>query len=120
MLLPPFFPEAPGNWLMVREPPRGEQKAGALPVHAQEQPYIPASKPVLGPAQETQVSLVGYNLGAGEVQVRAQVLGADGKEVGAGEIQVLEREARRGRTACWPAVQGRRAAARRVPRCRSP
>ena len=92
VLLPPFFPEAPGRWLMVREQPRGEQKEVPYPFMLKDQPYIPSSKPVLGPGQEAQVSLVGYNLGSGDVQVRAQVFGADGKEVAPGQIQVLGRE----------------------------
>ncbi|MFP5284706.1 MAG: VWA domain-containing protein, partial [Thermoanaerobaculia bacterium] len=92
VLLPPFFPEAPGRWLMVREQPRGEQKDVPYPFMLKDQPYIPSSKPVIGPGQATQVSLVGYNLGSGDVQVRAQVFGADGKEVAPGQIQVLGRE----------------------------
>lgn len=92
VLLPPFFPEPAGKWLMVREQPRGEQKDVPYPFMLKDQPYIPASMPVLGPGQETQVSLVGYNLGVGDVQVRTQVLGADGKEVAPGEMKVLGRE----------------------------
>jgi VWFA-related protein len=92
VLLPPFFPEAPGRWLMVREQPRGEQKDVPYPFMLKDQPYIPSSKPVIGPGQEAQVALVGYNLGSGDVQVRAQVFGADGKEVAPGQIQVLGRE----------------------------
>jgi VWFA-related protein len=91
VLLPPFFPEAPGKWLMVREQPRGEQNV-PYPFMLKDTPFIPSSKPVLGPGQEAQVSLVGYNLGSGEVQVRAQVLGADGKEVAPGQLQVQGRE----------------------------
>jgi len=92
VLLPPFFPEAPGRWLMVREQPRGEKKDVPYPFMLKDQPYIPSSKPVIGPGQQAQVSLVGYNLGSGEVQVRAQVFGADGKEVAPGQFQVLGRE----------------------------
>ncbi|MFL6289328.1 MAG: hypothetical protein ACJ759_00340, partial [Thermoanaerobaculia bacterium] len=92
VLLPPFFPEAPGRWLMVREQPRGEKKDVPYPFMLKDQPFIPSSKPVIGPGQAAAVSLVGYNLGSGEVQVRAQVFGADGKEVAPGQIQVLGRE----------------------------
>lgn len=92
VLLPPFFPEPAGKWLMVREQPRGQQKEVPYPFMLKDQPYIPASIPVLGPGQEAQVSLVGYNLGAGDVQVRTQVVGADGKEVAPGELKVLGRE----------------------------
>jgi hypothetical protein len=92
VLLPPFFPEPAGKWLMVREQPRGQQKDVPYPFMLKDQPYIPASMPVLGSGQEAQVSLVGYNLGAGDVQVRTQVMSADGKEVAPGELKVLGRE----------------------------
>lgn len=92
VLLPPFFPEPPGKWLMVRENPRGEQQQAPYPFMLKQQPYIPASLPVLAPGQEAQVALVGYNLGAGDLKLAAKVLTADGKEVGPGELKVVERE----------------------------
>jgi VWFA-related protein len=91
VLLPPFFPEAPGKWLMIREQGR-EAKNVPYPFMAKDQPYIPSSMPVIGAGQEAAVSLVGYNLGAGDVQVRTQIFGADGKEVAPGEMKVLGRE----------------------------
>jgi VWFA-related protein len=91
VLLPPFFPETPGKWLMIRE--QGRDTANIpYPFMAKDAPYIPSSMPVLGAGQEAAVSLVGYNLGAGDVQVRAQIFGADGKEVAPGELKVLGRE----------------------------
>jgi VWFA-related protein len=95
VLLPPFFPEAPGKWLMIREQGR-EMTNVPYPFMARDQPYIPSSMPVLGSGQEAAVSLVGYNLGAGDVQVRAQIFGADGKEVAPGEMKVLGRESAAG------------------------
>jgi len=92
VLLPPFFPEAPGKWLMIREQVQGPQPNIPYPFMLKDQPYIPASMPVLGAGQEAQVSLVGYNLGAGDVQIKTQVFGADGREVAPGEIKVLGRE----------------------------
>jgi VWFA-related protein len=90
VLLPPFFPEAPGKWLMIREQGR-EAKNVPYPFMTKNTPYIPSSMPVLGSGQEAAVSLVGYNLG-GDVQVKAQIFGADGKEVAPGEMKVLGRE----------------------------
>jgi VWFA-related protein len=92
VLLPPFFPEAPGKWLMAREAVPAGEKAVPYPFMQRDQPYIPASKPVLALGEPAAVSLVGYNLGPGDLQVVTQVLAADGKEVGPGDIQVLERE----------------------------
>jgi VWFA-related protein len=94
-LLPPFFPEAQGKWLLTREAPRGGAVASQNPPYPfmiHDQPYIPASRPVLGAGQEAQLSLVAYNLGAGEVKADAKVLGADGKEVQAADLKVTDRE----------------------------
>jgi VWFA-related protein len=92
VLLPPFFPEAPGKWLMAREAVPAGEKQVPYPFMQRDQPYIPASKPVLALGETAAVSLVGYNLGPGELQVRSQVLSVDGRELGPGEIQVIERE----------------------------
>ncbi len=92
VLLPPFFPEAPGRWLMAREAVPAGEKPAPYPFMQRDQPYIPASKPVLPLGELAAVSLVGYNLGGGEVEVRCQVLSADGQEIGPADVQVLERE----------------------------
>lgn len=92
VLLPAFFPEPAGRWLMIRE----TQKPGApnvpYPFMMKDQPYIPASKPALGSGQEAAVSLVGYNLAQGDLTAEGKVLTLDGKEVGNGQIKVLSRE----------------------------
>ena len=93
VLLPPFFPEPANKWLILREAQRAGQKEVPYPFIAGEEPYVPASKPVLVPGQEAKLSLVVYNLGAGAVRVRAKVLGADGKEVSGGRIKLLEHRA---------------------------
>ena len=92
-LLPPLVPEPPNRWLMTRESPRGEYKQAPYPFMLAGTPYIPASRPVLVPGQETQLALVGYSLGEGKVEAQARVLGLDGKEVGPATIEVLKREA---------------------------
>jgi VWFA-related protein len=93
VLLPPFFPEPTGKWLIVREAPRAGQGEVAYPFLAGTEPYVPASQPVLAPGREARLSLVVYNLGAGAVRVRAKVLAADGKEVSGGRIKLLEHQA---------------------------
>jgi len=93
VLLPPFFPEPTGKWLILREAPRAGQKEVPYPFIAGEEPYVPASRPVLVPGQEAKLSLMVYNLGTGAVRVRAKVLGADGKEVSGGRIKLLEHRA---------------------------
>ncbi|HVR98048.1 MAG TPA: VWA domain-containing protein [Thermoanaerobaculia bacterium] len=93
VLLPPFFPEAPGKWLMVREAPRGDKPRDVpYPFMQKQQPYIPASLPILTPGQETPLALIGYHLD-GDLQAAARITSKDGKEAGNGEIRLLEREA---------------------------
>jgi VWFA-related protein len=93
-LLPPFFPETPGKWLMAREAPReGQAQNVDYPFMQDQRPYIPASKPVLTPGQEAPVSLVAYNLGAGDVKAQTRVLSLDGKEMGTGDLKLLGSEA---------------------------
>ena len=92
-LLPPFFPEPGGKWLMAREAPReGTAQNVPYPFMQDQQPYIPASKPVLTPGQDAPLSLVAYNLGSGDVKAQAKVLSADGKEMGTGDLKLLGSE----------------------------
>ena len=90
VLLPPFFPEPPNRWLLSRETPRGPQVP--YPFMAKQQPFIPAARPALAAGQEVPLSLVGYNLGTGDLKAEGRILARDGKEVGGGEVRVLARE----------------------------
>jgi hypothetical protein len=90
VLLPAFFPEPPGRWLMVRE--ARPEEGVAYPFMAGDAPYIPASLPRLTPGQESPVSLVAYHLPPGEVQAEARVQTADGRDAGEGRLRVLERQ----------------------------
>jgi VWFA-related protein len=93
VLLQPFFPEAPGRWVMVKEAPRqGKQEAPPYPFVIQEKAYVPASVPVVPAGQEVAVALVGYHLPAGVFQGRARLLAADGKDLGEGELKIGRRE----------------------------
>jgi hypothetical protein len=56
------------------------------------EPYVPASLPVLAAGQESRMSLVGYNLGAGQVRVESKVLTQDGQDLGPADLRVLSRE----------------------------
>jgi len=91
VLLPPFFPETPGRWLMVREA-KSRQGNADYPFMARNQPYIPASLPALEPGRDAAMALVGYHLAAGPLAVQAVVLTAEGKEAGEGKIAMLNRE----------------------------
>ncbi|HEX3128076.1 MAG TPA: VWA domain-containing protein [Thermoanaerobaculia bacterium] len=90
-LLPAFFPEPPGRWLMVRE--ARPEEGVAYPFLSGGAPYIPASLPRLAPGQEAAVSLVAYHLPPGEVQAEARLRTSEGRDAGVGRLRVLGREA---------------------------
>ncbi len=92
VLLPAFFPDTTNRWLMIREQGRPTRESVQYPFMAKENPFVPTSMPVVGGGQEALLSLVGYNLAAGDLQARAQILDADGKDAGPGEVKVLGRE----------------------------
>ncbi|HET9229160.1 MAG TPA: hypothetical protein VFR31_20950, partial [Thermoanaerobaculia bacterium] len=91
VLLPAFFPEPVGKWLIVREAAREGDRQVPYPFMAGEEPYIPASLPAVGPGEETRVSLVGYHLKDGRLQAEARILTSDGLEAGNGEVRVVQR-----------------------------
>jgi VWFA-related protein len=91
VLLPAFFPEEPGRWLIVREAAREGDRSVPYPFMAGEQPFIPASRPAFTPGQEATVALVGYHLGEGDLRANARVLTADGREAGPAELHVVRR-----------------------------
>ncbi|MFL6291289.1 MAG: VWA domain-containing protein [Thermoanaerobaculia bacterium] len=91
VLLPPFFPEARGEWLVAREAPRAGRRELPMPFRMGDQPFLPSALPVLG-AGEARFALLGYNLaGEGDLQVRSQVLTADGRELQAGDLSLVSR-----------------------------
>ncbi|HEY4594671.1 MAG TPA: VWA domain-containing protein, partial [Thermoanaerobaculia bacterium] len=90
-LLPALFQEAPGRWLPAREAVKeGEQLP--YPFMLKNQPYVPASRPVLTPGQESRLVLEGYNLRPGDWKTRVQVMAADGREVSGGAFKVVDKE----------------------------
>ncbi len=91
VLLPPFFPDAAGRWLVLREA-KVRQGEVPYPFMSGSQPYIPASHPALRPGESAAVSLVGYHLGEGNLAAQAIVMTIDGKEAGEGTIEILSRE----------------------------
>jgi VWFA-related protein len=92
VLLPPFFPEPAGKWLMVREAVQKGDPEVPYPFMIGEEPYVPASLPVLSPGQEARLSLVGYNLGGGDLRLESRVLSQDGREIGPADLRLTGRE----------------------------
>jgi len=93
LLLPPFFMESPGTWVLVREQAgEGAQQASVVyPFTVNGEPYIPAARPSLAPESASRLCLVGYNLGAGELRLDARVTAADGSQVEGGKLVLVER-----------------------------
>ncbi|HVG06771.1 MAG TPA: VWA domain-containing protein [Thermoanaerobaculia bacterium] len=91
VLLPPFFPEQPGQWLIVREAPREGDRTVPYPFLAGVEPYIPSSLPKLAPGKQAAMSLVVYHLQPGELRAEARILTPDGREAGTGEVRIVQR-----------------------------
>ncbi len=93
VLLPPFFPEAKGEWLVAREAQRPGRRELPMPFRMGDKPFLPAAMPILGTG-ESRFALLGYNLAdEGDLQVRSQVLTADGRELQAGDLSLVSRAA---------------------------
>ena len=93
VVLPPFFLERPGQWVMVRESASdGEQRSIVYPFTIKGQPYIPAARPQLTAGGEAaQFCLVGYNLADGELHLASRIFTEDGRDVGSGDLAFIER-----------------------------
>ena len=92
VLLPPFVPEPPNRWLMVRE----QLKEGAQPPYPfllRNQPFVPAALPALPPGREVRLVVAGYNLGGSPWKGEAAVAAADGREIPAGSLEITDRRA---------------------------
>jgi VWFA-related protein len=91
VLLPPFFPEAPGRWLLVRENAEAPKDV-PYPFQMQSEPFIPAALPVLRPGEESKIALMGYHLRPGTLKADSRILRADGGEAGTGDVKVVQRQ----------------------------
>jgi VWFA-related protein len=96
VLLPPFFLERPGRWVMVRETPREPldppREPPPYPFVVQRRAFVPASRPVLAAGREAMVELVGYHLPAGALEAHARVLTAGGEDLGQADFKIVQRE----------------------------
>jgi len=90
VLLPPFFLEVPGRWLLVREPAGGGSSV-VYPFTLEGEPYVPAARPRLTRSRRARLCLVAYHLGDGEPTVNARVLGPGGTPVDGGRLEGVER-----------------------------
>ena len=79
VLLPPFFPEAAGQWLDVR----GERAEGSThdyPFTIQGQAFVPAVRPILVPGKSAPVLLAGYGL-RNSTEIRGELMTLRGEPV---------------------------------------
>jgi hypothetical protein len=85
-VLPPLFEEAPGRWLMVRGNPRPDAppRPADYPFAIAGESFIPSAVAQLsGGGGGSKVAVVAYNFGGQAnpqpLDVRAEIIGADGK-----------------------------------------
>jgi VWFA-related protein len=90
-LLPPFFLEEPGSWLLVRESSTSDQESLVYPFTIEGRPFVPAALPRLSTSGESELCLVAYNLGDQAPQIESVVRSADGEVMSGGRLVVLDR-----------------------------
>ncbi len=90
-VLPPFFLEQPGKWLMFRERPDQYEESTVYPFTVSGEPYVPAAVPVLGKGSRETICIVAYHLRGEEPVVRIQVLDDEWNEAEGGDFSLQER-----------------------------
>ncbi len=90
-VLPPFFLEDPGRWVLVRESEDRGRGSVVYPFTVNGEPYIPAARPVLRQRDKAEVCLVAYNLEGGEIEITSRVLDHMGEVVEGGKVALVER-----------------------------
>lgn len=96
VVLPPFFREATGEWIVVKANPRNDS-----PVRYEEDPFviegesfIPSAVPSLDQAAAIDVVVAAFNLGGGKkvepLQISSEVVDGDGKSQPV-DLQVIRR-----------------------------
>ncbi len=92
-LLPPMFPEAPGAWVLVRQREGQEERSTVYPFTLEGEPYIPSARPTLAADRASEVYLVGYNFGPGDLALAGQVVDTEGRKIAGGNLTLVERTA---------------------------
>lgn len=92
VVLPPFFIERPGQWLMIREQLEGQSPDSTIyPFTINGDPYVPAAQPDLNRGQKAHFALVAYNLGKGRLNLEGTITTPEGKAISGGQLALLER-----------------------------
>ena len=85
-MLPPFFADPGGSWLMVRGTPRADapSRPADYPFALAGESFIPAALPRVANDADARIAVVAYNFGAlgkpDPLAVDFRIVGADGKE----------------------------------------
>ncbi len=88
-LLPPFFLEQPGRWLLAREPADDERVIYPFTIHGR--PFIPAVRPVLRRGEPAELLLVAYGLSAAPVRLASRLVAEDGHRPLGAPLELIER-----------------------------
>ena len=91
-VLPPFFPEPRGKWLLARENTgSGAPPDRPYPFMQRDEPYLPSAFPTLPSHSEAEVYLVVYDLGEGPVSIHTEVVDMLGAYHEQTRLRLLER-----------------------------
>lgn len=92
VVLPPFFPEAPNQWFMVREQVTDPSQGVVYPFVLGSDPYVPSARAVLAPDQDARLYLMAYDLGDGPLELRGRIV--EEKRLGDGASARADRSPR--------------------------
>ena len=90
-LLPPFFVEPPGSWLLVREQRQQSTDSTIYPFTIEGQPFVPAAYPQVTSASHQDLCLVAYNLGQEDLQIESELRSLDGEIISGGRVVLVDR-----------------------------
>lgn len=89
-LLPPLFPHAMGEWLIVREQPRaGKPTDAPYPFVVDGQPFLPSSRPVVAAGGQAEIVLMAYHAALAARRLEGRVLDGTGAEVATAALQQI-------------------------------
>jgi VWFA-related protein len=91
-LLTPFFFDAPGRWLLVRERDGDSGAANVVyPFTINGEPYVPSARPLLERGEPARMALVGYNLSGGDLRVEGRLSSTAGEKLAEAPLTLVER-----------------------------
>lgn len=90
-ILPPFFLEPMGRWVLVREKASAGSDTVVYPFTVNGSPFVPSARPEIRRGEEADFCLVGYNLPDGELEIEGTVVTEEGEELDVGSLSLDER-----------------------------